>query len=605
LIRIVEAFRPSDPAFLRYPSTRKSTEMTKPSEAVPRRHRLSRPVLRLATLVLAILIVPATVAVARADTTDLALGSSAAQRVVAAMQPGWNLGNTYDAVGADETAWGNPPVSQALLKKIKSEGFRSIRIPVTWEGRQGAAPDYTIDPAWLAKVRQSVDWAMAEGLYVMINLHHDSWMWIWNMPSQHDTVLARFNATWTQLADTFRGHSKRLLFESVNEPQFTGSSGQAQDMQLLHELNVSFHGIVRQSGGNNATRLLVLPTLNTGSDQPRVDGLVQTFNQLDDPNLVATVHDYGFWPFSVNIAGYTRFNSEVQNWLMNDWDRVHNAFTANGIPVIVGEYGLLSWDSNDNAVERGEELKFFEFFGHYARAKQFTTMLWDNGGRLDRTSFQWRDPDLIAQIKSSWTTRSGTASDDFVFTARSSAITDKTLTLNLNGTRFRGLRHDGRPLANGTDYTISGDQLTLKAAALSRLMGNRAYGVNATLEAHFSKGVPWRIDVVTYDTPIQDDATGTTDEFTIPTRFRGDRLATMEATYVDGGNAGPHNWTSFKEFEYTFTPDYSGNRIRLKPLFFTEVDDARAVTLTFHFWSGATVTYQVTKTGSSVTGTAG
>jgi endoglucanase len=577
--------------------------MTNPSEPNPLGHRSSRrTVLRLATLGLAIPIVPAIAGIARAETAK----SSNAQHAVAAMQPGWNLGNTFDAIGADETAWGNPSPTQELFQKLKSEGFRSIRIPVTWEGRQGGAPDYTIDPVWLAKVKHAVDLVLAEGMYAMINLHHDSWMWIWDMPTQHDTVLARFNATWTQIASAFRDYPDRLLFESVNEPQFKGSSGLAEDIALLHELNVSFHSIVRQSGGNNATRLLVLPTYNTGSDQPRVDGLVPTFTQLDDPNLVATIHDYSFWPFSVNIAGFTRFNSQVRDWLIDSWDRVHDAFTARGIPVIVGEYGLLSWDSNREAVEQGEQLKFFEFFGFYAGVKQFTTMAWDNWSRLNRFTLQWREQEWFNQVQSSWTARSGTASDDFIFTARSSSITDRALTLNLNGTAFKELRYNDVPLAKGLDYTVSGDQLTVTAAAITRLSGDRAYGVNASLHARFSSGVPWRIDLTTYDTAILSDASGTTNEFTIPAQFRGDRVATMEATYTDGsGNAGPHSWTSFKEYEWTFSPDYSSSLIRLKPAFFAEVADDRPVTLTFHFWSGTKVTYHITKSGSSVTGTAG
>ncbi|MEU8350043.1 NADH-quinone oxidoreductase subunit L, partial [Streptomyces sp. NPDC048845] len=35
-------------------------------------------------------------------------------------------------------------------------------------------------------------------------------------------VLARYNAIWTQLADTFRDSSAKLLFESVNEPHVSG-----------------------------------------------------------------------------------------------------------------------------------------------------------------------------------------------------------------------------------------------------------------------------------------------------------------------------------------------------------------------------------------------
>ena len=100
------------------------------------------------------------------------------------------------------------------------------------------------------------------------------------------------------------------------------------------------------------------------------------------------------------------------------------------------------------------------------------------------------------------------------------------------------------------------------------------------------------------------NATGNTGSFTIPTQFRGDQLATMEAKYADGSNAGPQNWTSFKEFDYTFAPNYIANTITLKPEFFAEVNDAVRVTLTFHFWSGTRVTYYVTKNGSTVTGTA-
>lgn len=121
---------------------------------------------------------------------------------------------------------------------------------------------------------------------------------------------------------------------------------------------------------------------------------------------------------------------------------------------------------------------------------------------------------------------------------------------------------------------------------------------------HFSQGVPWRINIVTYDTPILGNATGNTGSYNVPTQFRADQLATMEAKYSDGSNAGPQNWTSFKEFDFTFAPNYSSNTITLKPEFFAEVNDNRPVTLTFHFWSGARITYTVVKNGSSVTGTA-
>ena len=97
-------------------------------------------------------------------------------------------------------------------------------------------------------------------------------------------------------------------------------------------------------------------------------------------------------------------------------------------------------------------------------------------------------------------------------------------------------------------------------------------------------------------------ASGTTESFAIPTSFTGDLLATMEAKYADGSNAGPQNWTPYKEFDVTFAPDYDAGTITLTPAFFAEVNDG-TVNLTFHFWSGETKTYTLTKTGPTITGT--
>ncbi|MET0416204.1 MAG: cellulase family glycosylhydrolase [Actinoplanes sp.] len=528
-----------------------------------------------------------------------------AAATVAAMQPGWNVGNTLDAI-PDETAWGNPLITQAMLREVRAQGYKSIRIPVTWSNHHGPAPSYTIDPVWLSRVRQVVDWSLAEGFYVMINLHHDSWQWINGYPGDRTTVLNRYTALWTQIATTFRDHSSKLVFEDINEPQFTGTSGDAQSDEVLRELNVAFVRLVRQSGGNNATRLLVLPTLNTNSNQAQLDALATTISQLGDKFIAATVHFYGYWPFSANIAGGIRYDSNVEQDMLQSFDRVHNTFTARGVPVIIGEWGLLSYDyTRPGIIERGELLKFFEAFGYQARIRNFTTMLWDAGSFLNRNDLQWRDAGILALMKASWTTRSATASSDQVYVLRTGTITSKALTLNLNGASFQGLRQGSTNLVNGTDYTVSGNTLTLTASAVTRLVGNRAPGVNATIEARFSQGVPWQISIISYDRPTQAAATGTTSSFAIPTQFRGDQLATMEAKYDDGSPAGPADWTTYKEFWTTFQPDYTANSILLKPEFFAEVNDARAVTLTFHFWSGTQLTYRVTKSGSTVTGSVG
>ena len=534
-------------------------------------------------------------------TTTTTSQAGNAMATVRAMQPGWNLGNTLDAI-PDETAWGNPLTTRALLHHVRSQGYNSIRLPVTWSNHHGPAPDYTIDAAWLARVREIVDMSLDEGFYVMLNLHHDSWQWINTYPGDRATVLARYRALWNQLATTFRDHSPRLVFESINEPQFTGTSGDEQGDALLHELNVEFVHLVRGTGGPNATRLLVLPTLHTNADQARLDALTATFAELRDANLAATVHFYGWWPFSVNIAGGTRYDDNVEQDLLGTFDRVHTTFVSRGIPVVIGEWALLNWDhTRPGIIERGEFLKFVEAVGYHARIRDLTTMVWDAGQFLNRTELRWRDPGVFAMMRAGWTTRSGTASSDQVYVPRGSTVTGRTLTLNLNGTSFQGLWQGSTELARGADYTVSGTTLTLTPTALTRLVGDRAYGVRAGIEARFSQGVPWRIDIISYDPPTQAAATGTTNSFVIPTSFRGDQLATMEAVYADGSPAGPASWTPYKEFWQHFQPDDAAGTITLKPEFFAEVHDG-TVTLTFHFWSGTRITYRITRSGTSVTG---
>lgn len=532
------------------------------------------------------------------------------QKYVEAMQPGWNLGNTFDAVGMggtadpsaeDETAWGNPLVTRELIEQIAAQGFKSIRIPITWDLKMGPAPDYTIDAAFMERIEEVVDWSLEEDLYVMINLHHDSWRWINGMGANYDEVLNRYNAAWTQIADHFKDHDHKLMFESVNEPQFSSEEA-ASSHEMLDVLNVSFHSIVRASGGDNATRPLVLPTLHTSSDQQHLDALTASLTELDDPNIIATTHYYGFWPFSVNIAGYTKFEMDTQRDIVQTFNRLHEHFVSKGIPVVIGEFGLLGFDQHTGTIEQGEKLKFFEYMINYAQDKGITHMLWDNGQHFSRSTYTWNDPQLFEMMSASWKGHSATGETDLIFVEQGAPVEDQSVRFNNHGLRLTNLTVDGKPLKKGTDYVIDELSIVFKAELLERLTSSDGFGTKDLVTAEFNQGADWIIRVISADMPALDSVTGTTDSFAIPTDFNGDLLATMEARYEDGSNAGPQNWTSFKEFSYTFEPDYAGNAIKLKPNFFNEVQDG-VVNLIFHFWSGETVEYSLVKEGTSVTGT--
>ncbi|WP_028815153.1 cellulase family glycosylhydrolase [Streptomyces flavidovirens] len=576
----------------------------------PARHRGRGPG-RLAALLLTLAVMlglTGGTALAAPDGTKKASPSAvsvpaSAMDAVAAMQPSWNLGNTLDAI-PNEDSWGNGQTRKATFEKIAAEGFRSVRIPVTWSDHQSATAPYTIDATYMARVKQLVDWAQDSGLYVVLNVHHDSWMWVEKIPSDHDNVMARFDSTWSQISTTFRDEPRSLIFEGINEPSFANSTD-AQKVHYLNELQTSFHSVVRASGGANASRILSLTTPGGSGDQVHLNNLYTTIAALNDSQLVAQVHFYSWYPFSVNVAGGTHYDAAAQKHLDDTFANLHHTFVAKGIPLYLGEYGLLDYPNHfhPSRVERGEALKYYEHVGYGARKYGITTALWDPFSYLNRETLEWRDPALFAAIKSSWTTRSGTASFDKVFVPKSSPVTAKSLTLNLNGTTFRGVWQGATKLAAGRDYTVSGNRLTFTAKALTRLVGDRAYGVNSTLQARFTRGLPWNIDIVTNDVPALSDATGTTGSFTVPTQYRGNDLATMHATYADGTNAGQTDWTPFQEFNKAFSPDYRNGAIILTPEFLNALRDGEPATLVFHFYSGATVTYHVTKSGSSVTGT--
>jgi len=519
------------------------------------------------------------------------------QSYVEAMQPGWNLGNTLDAV-PNETAWGNPLVTQEFIQQLKAQGFKSIRIPVTWDtGTPGAhigpAPTYTVDPVWMARVQQVVDWSLDAGLYVMLNMHHDSAWYRRGILADHDEILARYSAVWSQIAPRFRDHSNKLMFESMNEPEFDGVDDETK-MSMLHELNTTFFNLVRSTGGGNATRPLVLPTVVTNASQHYLDSLKATMVGLNDPNLIATIHFYGFWFFSVNIAGGISVDDNVLNDINTTLNGAYNTFVADGIPVVVGELGLLSFDGTSKAIERGELLKFFEIFTGTAQSKGITWQLWDAGGVLfNRSNAQLRDPELYSYLMRSVTGRSSTAQSDLIFVEDGTPLSDVVMPLNLNGNSFVSLTNGATPLTQGVDYTFDGSALTIKAAALAGY-ATGALGEKTVLTANFSGGPGWKLHVRHSAVPVLAAATGSKGGgLVIPAAFNGDLVATMEAKYVAGGNAGPNDWTSYKEYTETYLPDYTNNTILIKKKFFDSTTN-NPIDLTFHFWSGRIEHYRLT-----------
>ena len=187
--------------------------------------------------------------------------SISASEAFAGLNPGWNLGNTLEAV-PDEGSWNNPKVQPVTFDDIKASGFKSIRIPVTWADHFVAdeAP-YTVQEAWMDRVEEVVDEVLDRGLYAILNAHGDAYLWADVTQFDIPTIEAKFGSLWSQIGKRFACKSSKLIFEPLNEP--VGDTQTAGDE--LNKLNDIFLKAINDAGGNNPKRVVSLSGLGMDS----------------------------------------------------------------------------------------------------------------------------------------------------------------------------------------------------------------------------------------------------------------------------------------------------------------------------------------------------
>lgn len=349
------------------------------------------------------------------DTFDL-LGQ---YETVEAMGSGWNLGNTLEANSngtPSETVWGNPQASSALMKLIKNSGFNTIRIPVSYLSKIGSAPDYKIDAAWLSRVKEVVDMALAEDLYVITNIHGDGYHgvtggWLLCDAQNQTEIKAKFKAVWQQIATTFKDYDEHLIFESMNEV-FDGTYEwqnpgvpypNAGYYQNINDYNQIFVETVRPISLNNAKRWLLIPGWNTDIDlTSEAKGFKIPEDKYVDRStsgkrLMISVHYYAPWDLCGDDTdeGVTRWGDEAwrqnsskcttygqgansESTMSGQFEKLKSWFTSQGYPVVVGEYGTVDKTSYD-----AENSKYTAYWTktlcENARRVGAVPVLWDNG----------------------------------------------------------------------------------------------------------------------------------------------------------------------------------------------------------------------------------
>lgn len=323
-----------------------------------------------------------------------------ATQAVKNMGVGWNLGNTLDANNnngnrqdlTSETCWGQPYTKPELMKMMKEAGFGAIRVPVTWFPHMDTSNK--VDAAWMKRVHEVVDYVLDNGMYCILNVHHDTGdgniHWLHASTKTYNNVKGKYEALWQQIAEEFKDYGEKLLFEAYNEmlddynswcfATFACSGGYnatdaADAYDAINKYAQSFVNVVRATGGNNAKRNLVVNTYgacngagtwNSHLKDPLKGMKIPTDATAGTGHIAVQVHTYP------NVKNISSMKTE-----MNDmFNALNTYFISKGTPVIIGEWGTANNGETDYDVRHDNVIEFADYFVKKAKEYNCATFHW-------------------------------------------------------------------------------------------------------------------------------------------------------------------------------------------------------------------------------------
>lgn len=334
------------------------------------------------------------------------------------MGMGFNIGNSME-VPNNPTLWGNPFPTQALLDSVKAAGFNTVRIPCAWDSHTNGGK---VTETWLDSVKTVVDYAMRAGLYTILNIHHEGeggWFQTNIGTSVNSTVDNKMKTYWTQIANKFKNYNERLIFAGANEPGPNVDPWTAQHVSTLMHYYQTFIDAVRATGGNNATRTLIIQGLNTDIDKSVANAPVSTFPKDKVTGyLMFEVHYYDPYQYTLMTseqnwgasepiqpqyyygnyqkasepkrnAGYNAWAGSVDSKLgsivhpQEQFAKMKTNYVDKGYPVIVGEFGANvrspELSGNDLNLHKQGRVQWHKDVVSAAKQYGLTPILWDMG----------------------------------------------------------------------------------------------------------------------------------------------------------------------------------------------------------------------------------
>ena len=322
------------------------------------------------------------------QTTASAEGTMTADDITENMTIGWNIGNSLDSTGySGETSWGNPRVTQELIDTVKAKGFNTIRVPTTWYQNvttttdENGKPVYTISEQWLQRVKEVVDYAYNQDMYVILNLHHEEWINRSDFPTAYEEMSERLKQMWVQIATYFKDYDQHLIFEGMNEPRQTGASyewqGNAECYEVVNKLDNDFVETVRSiDSPYQNTRLLMIPSYAASAYASSYSAL----DVPDDDYVAVSLHAYTPYAFAMGDGDHTTFSSNYQSDLDTLFSDIRYYFTDKDIPVVLGEFSASNFN---NTAARCD---WATYYLTWTKKLGIPCVLWDNNAITNSTS---------------------------------------------------------------------------------------------------------------------------------------------------------------------------------------------------------------------------
>jgi endoglucanase len=273
--------------------------------------------------------------------------------------------------------------------EIREAGFDFVRVNLHIFPHIDASN--RLDPAWLERLDWVVGEARKAGLGVILDEHDFN-----ACERDPPTCRTKLIAIWRQLAPRYASQPASVAFELLNEPHG------AIDADAWNKLLVELLAIVRET---NPTRTIVIgPTSWNNFAQLPTLRLPET-----DRNILVTFHYYDpfrfthqgtSWTDLETLSGITWGSDADKAAIASDFAKVADWATANGRPILLGEFGAYDRSGTPLAMR----MSYLETVAREAERRGFAWAYWQFDSDFvawDMTKDSWVQPVRDALVPAS------------------------------------------------------------------------------------------------------------------------------------------------------------------------------------------------------------